>query len=198
MAVSGCNGENSSEGSPDAAGPDGTPLDRATRTGELIGNTVFDVVVQIDIEGRAREEVWHEAYGPFVSAVPSAGDGILFDQAFELGPRQERWPEYSMALDGLPIVELPYSVGRGGFFYELTVLDPRTGAIYQGDNYDGINVTIDMWGFRGPLTPPENARVTRSDVQSVDRIDRVIADAARATIAARCAETAFEDECVLW
>jgi hypothetical protein len=63
-----------------------TPLERATRTGELIGNVAHEVLREIIIEGRDQQEVWTEAYGAFVPTTPTPGGGILFDDAFELGP----------------------------------------------------------------------------------------------------------------
>lgn len=176
----------------------GTPLEHAARTGELIGTVAWSVVREIRYEGRPEKEVWQETYGDFVSTAPTADGGMLFDDAFELGPRDSNIPEYANASDGLPAVLLPYPSGAAGFFYELTYLEPTTGAIYQGDNYEGLYPAIELWGFRGPLLPPENARVTRSDVEAIPDMAGAIDEAVIETMAALCAAETFASECRSW
>lgn len=169
LVLAGCGG--------DESGGSGAPqgvltIQQAEVAADRLGRDMAPLVIaadeQVALGGSLEEKraVFAELFGAAVPKTIEEDGSLVFDGRFRLGAGSDVDAE---TIDGRPTLITWSLTGGAAFFYEPTVLDVGTGAVYQGSYMDAGPEEIE---FFGPLDPALAAQVVGSFAQEeLFRID---------------------------
>ena len=138
-------------------GGGGQTLEEAKVSTQRLGTYMAPVVADADARVQAAttesetRAALAEVFGPAVSREPQEDGSVLYGGAFRFDRTSELTP--ATTIDGRPTLLTWSLTGGAAFFYQPTVLDVATGAVYQGLMEETNEVE-----FFGPFFPPADAR----------------------------------------